>query len=134
MDALGLVGQLLDVMVAGVPPKPAGPPPDSWDRAFNRAAQSSVEAWIGRCAMTDTPDTTTMTGAEFMQLGRQPILQKWAEAFVGACKLPRMVLHMQVDPRWRPWSSWQNGCVTSPRVKVAEALRGETDSACPPTS
>ena len=45
VDALGLVGQLLDVMVAGVPPKPPAPPEDSWDRAFNRAAQSSVEAW-----------------------------------------------------------------------------------------
>lgn len=36
VDALGLVGQLLDKMLP--PPKPKGPPPkrDSWDRAFNR--------------------------------------------------------------------------------------------------
>ena len=45
VDALGLVGQLLDVMVPGVPPKPAGPPEDTWDRAFGRASQSSVESW-----------------------------------------------------------------------------------------
>ena len=45
VDALGLVGQLLDVMVAGVPPKPAGPPEDTWDRAFRRASESDAAAW-----------------------------------------------------------------------------------------
>jgi predicted phage terminase large subunit-like protein len=39
VDALGLVGQLLDIMVPGQAPSPStAPPSDSWDRAFERAA------------------------------------------------------------------------------------------------
>jgi predicted phage terminase large subunit-like protein len=39
VDALGLVGQLLDTMVPGQAPSPSTEPPsDSWDRAFARAA------------------------------------------------------------------------------------------------
>ena len=45
VDALGLVGQLLDVMVAGRPPPPPEQAADSWDRAFARASQSTVEQW-----------------------------------------------------------------------------------------
>ena len=45
VDALGLVGQLLDVMVAGRPPPPPEQAADSWDRAFSRASQSTVESW-----------------------------------------------------------------------------------------
>jgi predicted phage terminase large subunit-like protein len=47
VDALGLVGQLLDVMVPGQKPKPAArPPQDSWDRAFARSAQEGApDGW-----------------------------------------------------------------------------------------
>lgn len=36
VDALGLIGQLLDVMIPPPGPKPPAPPVDSWDRAFRR--------------------------------------------------------------------------------------------------
>jgi predicted phage terminase large subunit-like protein len=36
VDALGLVGQLLDRMVPPAKPKPAGPPRDRWDRPDER--------------------------------------------------------------------------------------------------
>ena len=36
VDALGLVGQLLDVLLPPPAAKPPGPPADSWDRAFRR--------------------------------------------------------------------------------------------------
>lgn len=44
VDAAGLVGQLLDVMIP--PPKPKAPPPpkDSWDKAFGRDSEED-EAW-----------------------------------------------------------------------------------------
>ena len=46
VDALGLVGQLLDVMVPGQKPKPPSPPRrDSWDIAFERANHSDYEGW-----------------------------------------------------------------------------------------
>jgi predicted phage terminase large subunit-like protein len=37
VDALGLIGQLLDIMVAGTKPAPPKPRRDSWDIAFERA-------------------------------------------------------------------------------------------------
>jgi hypothetical protein len=37
VDALGLVGQLLDIMTAGSKPAPPPQPRDSWDIAFERA-------------------------------------------------------------------------------------------------
>ena len=37
VDALGLVGQLLGIMVPGQMPRPPEPPRDSWDLAFERA-------------------------------------------------------------------------------------------------
>lgn len=37
VDALGLVGQLLDVMIPPPGPKPDAPPRDSWDAAFRRS-------------------------------------------------------------------------------------------------
>ena len=41
VDALGLVGQLLDIMVPGQAPKPSATPPvDHWDAAFERARSS----------------------------------------------------------------------------------------------
>jgi predicted phage terminase large subunit-like protein len=45
VDALGLVGQLLDVMIA--PGRPAAPPPrvDSWDKAFRRGADDGEDSW-----------------------------------------------------------------------------------------
>ena len=44
VDALGLVGQLLDVMVPGQTPKPPSPQRrDSWDIAFERANRSDYE-------------------------------------------------------------------------------------------
>jgi predicted phage terminase large subunit-like protein len=45
VDALGLVGQLLDVMVPGQKPKPPEPRRDSWDLAFERALQPQAESW-----------------------------------------------------------------------------------------
>ena len=45
VDALGLVGQLLDIMVAGQKPEPEEQPRrDSWDLAFERASRASYEA------------------------------------------------------------------------------------------
>ena len=74
------------------------------------------------------PDTTTMSGAEFMRhVGTDPM--KWAEAFFhsaaagGECK--NSAERIAFIARWfRDFAE----------VKVAEALRGETNSACPPTS
>jgi predicted phage terminase large subunit-like protein len=47
VDALGLVGQLLDIMVPGQAPKPPEPRRDSWgwDAAFERANRSDVDSW-----------------------------------------------------------------------------------------
>ena len=46
VDALGLVGQLLNVMTAGQVPKPPEPRRDSWDRAFERATSGGdYEPW-----------------------------------------------------------------------------------------
>ena len=45
VDALGLVGQLLDIMVPGQEPKPPEPRRDSWDLAFERANRSDYVSW-----------------------------------------------------------------------------------------
>lgn len=46
VDALGLVGQMLDLMTAGQVPKAEEPRRDSWDLAFERAArQGSASDW-----------------------------------------------------------------------------------------
>jgi phage terminase large subunit-like protein len=46
VDALGLVGQLLDIMVPGQKPKPPEPARrDSWDLAFERAMQPQADSW-----------------------------------------------------------------------------------------
>ena len=45
VDALGLVGQLLDIMVPGQAPKPSEPRRDSWDVAFERANHSDYASW-----------------------------------------------------------------------------------------
>lgn len=65
--------------------------------------------------MTDTKDTTTMTGAEFQRhVGTDP--QKWAEAFQSAYDRDRT----ESLARW---------FADYAEVKVAEALRGETEQA-----
>ena len=45
VDALGLLGQLLDRMTAGPAPKPKEPPRDSWDAAFAAASGDDVDDW-----------------------------------------------------------------------------------------
>ena len=46
VDALGLVGQLLGIMVPGQVPRPPEPPRDSWDLAFERATtRGDYELW-----------------------------------------------------------------------------------------
>lgn len=45
VDALGLLGQLLDKMAVGERPKASAPPQDSWDRAFNRREDDDDSAW-----------------------------------------------------------------------------------------
>ena len=45
VDALGLVGQLLDIMVPGEVPKVEEPRRDSWDVAFARANRGDYEGW-----------------------------------------------------------------------------------------
>jgi hypothetical protein len=45
MTALGLVGQLLDIMVPGQRPKRPEPRRDSWDLAFERASRSEDYFW-----------------------------------------------------------------------------------------
>jgi hypothetical protein len=52
MTALGLVGQLLDIMVPGQRPKRPEPRRDSWDLAFERAP---VAAKITSGGQPDTP-------------------------------------------------------------------------------
>jgi len=44
VDALGLIGQLLDVMTAGSKPAPPKPRRDSWDIAFERD-ESDTRDW-----------------------------------------------------------------------------------------
>ena len=44
VDALGLVGQLLDIMVPGQVPKPEEPRRDSWDAAWERAGAAGGPA------------------------------------------------------------------------------------------
>ena len=79
--------------------------------------------------MTDTPDTRSMTGAEFMRwAGTDP--QKWAEAFVAA-NYPDGV-HMRTRAETVEFvAKW---LCDFAEVKIAEALRGETDTACQRTS
>ncbi len=49
VDALGLVGRMLDVMTSGRPVKPDAPPPSKWDQAFKRRAQEqAATSWRGR--------------------------------------------------------------------------------------
>lgn len=45
VDALGLIGQLLDKMVAGERPKAPPKPRDSWDRAFSGSDRREVDDW-----------------------------------------------------------------------------------------
>ena len=45
VDALGLLGQLLDKMAVGERPNAAAKPRDSWDRAFGRANTDDADAW-----------------------------------------------------------------------------------------
>ena len=85
--------------------------------------------------MTDAPDTTTMTGAEFMRhVGTDAA--KWAEAMLDANRCGA-VASSATD--WPPWPPEQIALIARwfrdyAEVKVAEALRGEADSACPQTS
>lgn len=44
VDALGLIGMLLDMMLPPPGPKPADPPTDSWDRAFKRSSEGG-DSW-----------------------------------------------------------------------------------------
>jgi predicted phage terminase large subunit-like protein len=44
VDALGLIGMLLDILIPPPGPKPADPPTDSWDRAFRRGDDGG-ESW-----------------------------------------------------------------------------------------
>jgi predicted phage terminase large subunit-like protein len=45
VDALGLVGQLLDRMAAGARPKKPAGPVDTWARAFNRTGPAAADGW-----------------------------------------------------------------------------------------
>lgn len=45
VDALGLLGQLLDKMAVGERGKPTAPPRDTWDRAFSRRDDDGGDAW-----------------------------------------------------------------------------------------
>lgn len=45
VDAGGLVGQLLDVMMPPPGEKPPPPPRDSWDRSFNRNQDDDPDGW-----------------------------------------------------------------------------------------
>jgi hypothetical protein len=45
VDALGLAGQLLDIMTSGDKPKPEEPRRDSWDLAFERADRNDYVSW-----------------------------------------------------------------------------------------
>ncbi len=45
VDALGLLGQLLDKMAVGERPRAAAPPRDSWDAAFGRRDDDGGDAW-----------------------------------------------------------------------------------------
>lgn len=45
VDALGLIGMLLDKMLPPPGPKPPAPPTDSWDRAFNRNRDDDDSGW-----------------------------------------------------------------------------------------
>lgn len=47
VDALGLIGMLLDIMIAPPGPKPPAPPVDSWDRAFRRGDPAG-DSWKTR--------------------------------------------------------------------------------------
>jgi hypothetical protein len=84
--------------------------------------------------MTNTKDTTTMTGAEFMRhVGTDP--HKWAEAFIAAHDEAFVPdgdgLRSETAERVDAAAKWFRDYA---EVKVAEALRGETDSACQRTS
>lgn len=49
VDALGLVGRMLDTMSAGRPFKADAPPPSKWDLAFKKRAQEQqTTSWKGR--------------------------------------------------------------------------------------
>ena len=49
VDALGLIGRMLDTMSAGRGPKPEAPRVSKWDQAFRRRAQEqSASSWKGR--------------------------------------------------------------------------------------
>jgi predicted phage terminase large subunit-like protein len=45
VDALGLIGQLLDLMIPPPGPKPDAPPRDSWDRAFRGRDDDDGGGW-----------------------------------------------------------------------------------------
>jgi hypothetical protein len=45
VDALGLLGQLLDKMAAGERPKAPAKPRDSWADSFNRSGGRDAEGW-----------------------------------------------------------------------------------------
>jgi len=45
VDALGLIGQLLDMMLPPPKPGPPAPPGDSWDRAFRRGDDGGDDGW-----------------------------------------------------------------------------------------
>jgi predicted phage terminase large subunit-like protein len=49
VDALGLVGRMLDTMAAGKAARVDAPPPSKWDLAFKRRAQQQqTTSWKGR--------------------------------------------------------------------------------------
>jgi predicted phage terminase large subunit-like protein len=49
VDALGLIGRMLDTMSSGRAAKPDAPPPSKWDQAFKRRAQEQTStSWKGR--------------------------------------------------------------------------------------
>jgi len=49
VDALGLIGRMLDTMSSGRAPKTDAPPPSKWDQAFKRRAQEqTASSWKGR--------------------------------------------------------------------------------------
>ena len=78
--------------------------------------------------MTDTPGFHDDDGAEFMRrVGTDP--RKWAEAFWREFDLR----DDRADHRWTVLllANWFSHFA---EVKVAEALRGETDSVCQRTS
>jgi hypothetical protein len=79
--------------------------------------------------MTEQPDTTTMSSAEFRRhVGTDPA--KWAEAMLDAVGTPSVVALSKAE-RYALVAQWFRDAM---EAAVAEAVRHETAAICPPTS